>query len=119
MSSNTELEPRINRLLDRAIALGLLEQDGSDVRATRRWKNALVAASFDIVREAEECPTCPRPKDPIGECVRRGLDALGIVLPIDDYEDTVALLTHFEIATMTSEKRLQNGYPKRWPALNS
>lgn len=112
---SVDAEARVDLLLDRAVGWGLLEAAGDDLRATKRWKDALVRAAAELAREAAECPTCPKPADPIGECVRRAVLALEVPFEAEELEEVVALLAHFELATMAPEKRSQNGYPLSWP----
>lgn len=106
---------RIDTLLDAAVRHGLLEERDGDLRATKRWRDALVRASHEMALAAAECPTCPPPPDPIGDCVRRALQTLKVDLDTRDWDDMIGVLTQFELATMPPEKRSQNGYRMQWP----
>lgn len=108
-------EARIDALLDKAVELRLLEEREGDLRATKRWKDAIVRASHELALAAAECPTCPPPPDPVGDCVRRGLQLLRVDVDSRDWDDLIGVLAQFELATMPAQKRSQNGYPARWP----
>ncbi|MHB8586737.1 MAG: hypothetical protein ACYDDF_13000 [Thermoplasmatota archaeon] len=110
-------EEKVNAAIDRAVSLGLLAEAGDSIAATKRWKDALVGASVAIARQAAECPTCPRSPDPIGDCVRRALITLRIGSSGNEAADAdmIAVLSHFELASMPAEKRAQNGYREAWP----
>lgn len=102
-------EARVDAVLDRLISLGLAEQQGADVRPTRRWSAKLQAAA-EKLNLIHASTGVQLEGNPLVVAAAQALANENLDIPDADFDEHVRVLVLLELARMPPEKRVQHGF---------
>lgn len=102
-------EARVDALLDRLVAWGLVESDEGDVRTSRKW-NAKLQATAEKINLIAAKTGAPPAGNPLVVAASQALANENLEMTEAEFDDFVRLLVLLELSRASPAKRASLGF---------